>query len=203
MSEEFPPQAEHIREVESLVEVFASVVEGRSALYASSPLTTGQRAFDWHRRSGSLSGIALTKRDADAFRREVLEPNRVQAARFAQDLRQRTGRLVIDPTAVEDLPAWTQADYHVLWGRVIERYADVVVFRDGWQHSSGCAYEFFAACTSGSQLFREDLTPLAREEGRVLLADAVDENRARGISGEFLQRVLKALSEPAASDSER
>ncbi len=202
MSEEFPPRAEHLREIEILTEVLTSVVDGRSALYVSSPLTTGQRAFEWHRKNSGVTSLAQME-PHPAFRRDVMEPNRDEAARFTRDLRETSNRLVIDPTAVGDLPGWTQADYRVFWGRVIERYVETAVFRDGWQYSSGCAYEFLAASTAGAQLLNEDLTPLALEEGRALLADAVRESRTRGLPAEFLEHVLETLEETAMPHLDR
>jgi hypothetical protein len=198
---EFPPRPSHPDEIDILVEVLASLVEGRGAFYVSSPLTTGQRAFEWH-----LGGEGISKPRArlidDSFRREVIEPNREEAAGFARDLRRRTRRVVIDPTALRDLPDWIQADYQVLWARVIERYVEAVVFRDGWQFSSGCAYEFLAAHATGARLLREDLSRLSVEEAHALLAKAIDESRARGVTAHFLRRVLTAVGAAVATSSD-
>lgn len=117
-----------------MLEAFASVTEAKSAVYVSSPLTTGARAFEWHRRNG---GQAFVK--PDAFDPDVVEPNREEAAAFTRSLRRKTNRVVIDPTAMADIPGWTQSDYRYFWGRVIEEYWGEIVFRDGWQFSSGCS----------------------------------------------------------------
>jgi hypothetical protein len=199
MSEQFPPSSEHPREVAGMVLVFASVVDGRTATYVSSPLTTGLRAFEWHARvnpvvAGGVGGPEML--GAGDFRTEVIKPNREQAARYVRDLRSRTGRVVIDPTALEDVPGWSQGDYRHFWGRVIERYADTVVFRDGWEYSSGCTYEFLMAQNSGAAVLREDLEPLSLEAGRALLERALRENTAGGIPADFLRLVGEALSSP-------
>jgi hypothetical protein len=60
-----------------------------------------------------------------------------------------SARVVIDPSALDDVPGWTQADYRAFWGEVIERYAAEVIFRDGWSSSRGCAYEFLVAARAG------------------------------------------------------
>lgn len=193
LDQSFPPQAQHPEQIAILLEAFGSVIEARTAFYVSSPLTTGQRAFEWHLQNGG-SQIAQAE-PSSRFRREVIEPNREQTARYVRDLRKRTERVVIDPTALQDLPGWTQADYRVFWGRIIERYAETVVFRDGWQYSSGCAYEFLVALESGAHLLREDLTALALEEGKSFISRAIDEARKRGASDQFLQGVREALRE--------
>src|SRR4051794_16481374 len=108
-----------------LLEAFASVIDDRMAIYVSSPLTTGARAFEWHRNHAA----------ARSFAEDVIEPNREEAAAFARGLRQATARVVIDPTAMGDLPGWEQRDFRYFWGRVIVGYCSEVVFRDGWQFS--------------------------------------------------------------------
>ena len=189
----FPPHATRPDEIALLLEGLASVIEGRTATYVSSPLTTGQTAAEWHLRNGGRPAA-----DDEGFRRDVMEPNRTAAASYVRELRKTRG-VVIDPTAMGDLPGWTQPDYRYFWGRVIELYANEVVFRDAWQHSSGCAYEFFVALQSGASTIREDLTPLSLEDGQALVRAAVEECETRGVSAEFLRGVVEALGEVAAA----
>jgi hypothetical protein len=189
---EFPPKAEHPEHIVAAVAAFASVVEGRTAIYVSSPLTTGRRAFEWHlKKRGSQTQPRLA--DSNDFHEKVIEPNRVEAAAFVRKLREDRSRVIIDPTAMNDLAEWTQADYRVFWGRVIELYAAVVVFRDGWMFSSGCVYEFFVAWSSRAQLLSEDFAPLSVDQGRSLIAEALEVTREKGASTDFLGAVLDAL----------
>lgn len=200
MSQSFPPRPDHPRQVELLLEVFASVVEGRTAWYVSSPLTTGPRAFEWHRqnkRRNALDGRIVA---SDEFRRGVIEPNRTEAAAFVHKLRETRRRIVIDPTALEDLPEWSQADYRVFWGRVIEEFAEAVVFRDGWMYSSGCAYEFFVALSSRVHVLAESLSPLTLEQGRALIAEAAEQSRRGGVTSQFLEEIHQALISFAPPD---
>jgi hypothetical protein len=192
LSSGFPPRAERGAEIAVLLEGLASVVEGRTATYVSSPLTTGRTASEWHLRNGGRPAAE------DDFRRNVIEPNRTAAAAYVRELRKTRG-VVIDPTAMSDLPGWTQPDYRFFWGRVIELYANEVVFREGWEHSSGCAYEFFVALQSGASTLREDLTPLSLEDGQELVRAAVEECETRGVSAEFLRGVVDALGRLAAA----
>jgi hypothetical protein len=193
LSSGFPPQATRPKEIAIILEGVASVVEGRTATYVSSPLTTGQTASEWHLRNGSRAPAG-----DEGFRRDVIEPNRTAAAAYVRALRKTRG-VVIDPTAMGDLRGWTQPDYRFFWGRVIELYANEVVFRDGWQHSSGCSYEFFVAVQSGALTLREDLTRLALEDGQALVRAAVEECETRGVSAAFLRGVVAALGELAAA----
>ena len=191
MSVQFPPRPDHPEEVAKIAEAFAAVVEGRAALYVSSPLTTGQRFIDWR---GSTS--APDPRDVaypEAFRRAVFEPNRENAKAFVARLREERADVVINPTGLPDLEGWTQRDYRSLWGEVIRRYVRLVVFRNGWEYSDGCTYEFFVAARHGVSMVFENLSPMTAEEGLGLVGTAVDEKLATGASPEFAFAVLAAM----------
>ncbi|MBU2652607.1 MAG: hypothetical protein KKA81_16905, partial [Bacteroidetes bacterium] len=49
MSQEFPPQSDRQTEIEAIVSIFTSVIEGRSAYYVSTPMTTGKGSLEPHR----------------------------------------------------------------------------------------------------------------------------------------------------------
>lgn len=189
---EFPPQPEHPDQVAFLTEAFASVVIGRTAWYVSSPLTSGKRSLEWQSANRAL-GSSSQQRSED-FKKQVLAVNRTDAARFVESLRANKRTVVIDPTALADIPGWTQSDYRVLWAGVIRRYVSTVVFRDGWQHSNGCAWEFLTACLADRTLLREDLSQLVGMEARSKLEEAAAEVQAAG-SSTFLVAVLNALNE--------
>lgn len=191
----FPPEPHHEDDIEKLLEVFASVAEGREAVYVSSPLTTGRLRSEWHRSRDTSD--EEDSRDPEELRRHVLDPNRANARRFVRDLRQHLGRVVIDPLGLKDIPGWTQDDYRAFWSRVIEHYAGSVVFRAGWEYSSGCSFEFLAAVQGGAELLDENLKPLPVEEGRRLLQAAIQDNRSQGHPTSFLESVLAALNDHA------
>lgn len=189
---EFPPKATQVSDIDKLVMSLGCTIEGRSAIYVSSPLTTGRLAAEWH-ETNRQTKAAVSSEIANDFITDVVKVNRELAASYVRRLRSLESRVVVDPSALDDLPGWTQSDYRVLWGRVIEEYCEVVVFRDGWEHSSGCAYEFHVAVASNAHLVREDLTPLPMAAGRSLLLGATDEARRSGRSTAFLEGVLNAL----------
>jgi hypothetical protein len=188
--DEFPPQARHANEVALVSEGFASVVRGRAAWYVSSPLTSGELADEW-RRKNQNEGDPLRQSTADSFKREVLERNRIEAATFVEALRAREHRVVIDPTAVGAVTDWAQSDYRALWASVIQKYVATIVFRDGWQYSSGCAWEFLTGYHAHCGLVHQDLTSLGLDEARSLLASAIARHSLNGRS--FLTAVLHAL----------
>jgi len=188
----FPPVSSRTVEIDQLVGLFASVCDGRTAIYVSTPLTTGKRLSEWSTHSGR--GPAHPEYD-QGLRVHVVEPNRADARLFVADRRRATGRIVIDPGALDDVPGWTQNDYRAFWGRVIERYASTVVFREGWEHSSGCSYEFLVSLQTGAETFDAELRPLSAQRGLSLLRDAIDECDRTNSPAAFLSSVANALSQ--------
>jgi hypothetical protein len=77
---------------------------------------------------------------------------------------------------------------------VIERFANMVIFLDGWQFSSGCTYEFLRAAQTGLSTVADDGSPLTPDEGRDLIEKAIAEIRTVGASTLFLEGVLSDLS---------
>lgn len=189
----YPPRPIRCEDIEKLLELLRAVVTKRGALYVSAPITSGRRLTEWHIQSnGSLS--RLTKPDyQEEHLKKVVEPNRAHAAMSVLSLREKyPTHTVIDPTAVGDLKDWTQDDYRYFWGEVIIRYVSKVVFVDGWQFSSGCAYEFIVARRHGIETTDEEGRTIELEDGRRLLTEA-----ATGVSPEsafFLTEVLDDLS---------
>ena len=159
-----------------LLGVLGCAIEPRSAVYVSTPITTGRRFVEW--RAGAGAGLDP---DDPAYAYEhllhVIQPNRAHIAPVVESLRQRFPR-VIDPTAFEDVAGWEQHDYHGLWAGVIERFANQVVFAEGWTFSSGCVYELAAAIRAGIPLFEESGRPLAVDEAlasaRVAFGEVID-----------------------------
>ncbi len=198
-SVEFPPQALHPEQVGLLTDAFRTIASGRIVWYVSSPLTSGKRSIEWLMATQQPVGDPSELLSED-FKRTVLAVNRTDAASFVESLREREHRIVIDPTALPELPGWTQADYRVLWAAVIKRYVATVVFRDGWEYSNGCAWELLTAYVSNCRLLRENLSPLSVPEAKAMVEDAVAEPRTDS-GGTFLKSVLTALTQ-AVMDNE-
>ena len=171
------------------------MVVNHSAVYVSTPITSGRRFADWS--SGRDWKVDLSHPQTyQEFLREVLEPNNKHARKIIRQLRSLFPKTLIDPTSLNDIEGWTQDDYRVLWGRVIEQYSGSVVFLDGWEYSNGCAYEFLVAnqMTPRPSIVKESLEPLTFEEGTQLLKEALNELQRSKLATQFLQEVLNQLT---------
>jgi hypothetical protein len=112
---------------------------------------------------------------------------------MATKLRRETHGPVIDPTAVPDLPGWTQDDYRAFWAEVIRQFAKCVVFVDGWEYSSGCSYEFLVAQRLTIPCVDVERKPLDLEEGLARIQRAVSDYEANQIAPGILDRISADL----------
>ena len=142
----------------------------------------------------SETGLTELEPDyVDEHRRQVIEVNRAEVHPFIQALRCQLSVPVIDPTALDDLPGWTQPDYRHLWGRVIERYVDTAVFVYGWEYSSGCCYEFLVAKKAGVNTVDGEMNNISTTEGHALLTAAIGDYRRASISTDLIEEIKQQL----------
>jgi hypothetical protein len=178
-----------------------TVVPDRTGVYVSTPITSGRRLALWS--SNRHVEIDLSHPETYLeFKREVLEPNSEHARSIVKDLRNLFPKALIDPTALTDIDGWVQDDYRVLWGKVIELYANTVVFLDGWQYSNGCTYEFLVSnrVTPRPSILDERLQPLPLEDGICLVRFAIVELQKSKLPTRFLQQVVSELTKLRASE---
>lgn len=190
MTNEFPPQSGRGTEIEAILSAYNSIIAGRCAYYVSTPMTTGRASTDSQCVTGKGSGVPddLNRGQAGAIycRQDHLDE-------LVTRLRRVSSAPVIDPTAIMGLPDWTQSDYRVLSGRVIERYVQTVVFVDGWQYSLGCSYEFLVARRSGARTLTQELEEVSLGAGTRLISEAVNDLKVRGDGSSFLRAVATEL----------
>ena len=173
----------------------------RSAVYVSTPITTGPTFIDWLRRVGRDLEKG-SKEYLTALRAEVILPNTQRAARFLELLRWQHMGMIIDPTSLE-VPGWDQSTYHEFWRKVLERHARRVIFLNGWELSHGCTLEFETAQCLDLDCVDETLKPLSRDQGLQLIRSAAKQVRALGIDTSALeagcQRLQQVLPGPVSS----
>jgi len=130
----------------------------------------------------------------ERFRSDVVAANKARATSFVHTLREHRPELrpVISPTELAEIKNWTQSDYRYFWGRLIAAYAARVVFLDGWENSSGCAYEYLVAIEAAAVALDERLDPLPVAEAieKLELAAAHASQQA---TAPFLRAVQSAL----------
>lgn len=199
MISRYPLHSSREAEIERLLPVYASVIDDRQAFYVSAAITTGRRYVEWRRSDAYVADEASPAYRA-ALHHHVIGPNIAASRAIVAELRHRRG-VVIDPAGLPDVPGWSQPDYHVFWGRVIERFVGVVVFAPSWEYSNGCGYEFMVAQSCGCVTLDAQQRPLGRVRGRELIQHAIAEMQESGLATDFLQGVVRDLERIVSSEA--
>ena len=185
-------------EMGRLLAAIGCVVGERSVIYVSTPLTTGIRWAEWSGVPGAL------KPDDPEYGHElktaVVGPNRENARQFVHALRVRTPSPVVDPSALPDVPGWSQPDYRAFWAQVIQRYAHTVVFMDGWEYSHGCTYEYLVAVRSGAQTLNQDMAKITLSGAISLIGAAIQEFLKRAQPVDFLEEIVGGIESELATE---
>lgn len=172
---------------EALLSVFeCSGIKPNDATYVSTPITTGDLLIRWYEEHGD-------KGDRSDIRSAVVETNLATVRPLIQRIRTANpGVTVVEPASMRDIPGWAQPDYHSYWCAFVERFANRVVFNEGWQLSNGCAAEFATAALSGHELFNHRLEPMSVEEGVELIESSYQRLMSVGLDTTLLRRAAEA-----------
>ena len=174
---------------QSLLQDYRDRVGDQTAVYLSTPITTGPRLL------AAMSGASIPENDAflQNLRHEVMAENLLGVKPLRRRLNEtHRSSHVIDPTDL-DIDGWGQRDYHRFWVEVLRNFVAEVVFADGWQASTGCTLEYLVATDLGIPCFNSDLTPLGRTEGQELIKIAIGQIEAAGLDASIHRSVLDRL----------
>lgn len=196
-SESFPPRPTRPDQVHVLIAALGSVFPDRRAWYLSTPITTGERFAQFIAKMSPATGKDHWARE---HRTNVIEPNLRDAAIVASRLRDE-GKVVIAPAEFPDIEGWSQSDYRYAWGEVIRRFAGVVVFMDGWEYSSGCAYEFLTAVSTGAKTLAADMSVITYDTGTRELRTALTGHIPAVDERAFIEAVLRELESTSGGSS--
>jgi hypothetical protein len=169
------------------------VLIGRKGVYASTELTSGERAYALLAQNGFRATRELT----EANRGELLATNITAARRFADALRAHfAGTETVITPAPFLAPGWTQAEYLAFWEELIRTRVKAVYFNDAWELSNGCTFEFAVSREAGVPTFDARLRPISPEDGVTRIERAIADLEARGFDPERLRINLARLRAP-------
>jgi hypothetical protein len=159
-------------------------LNGEKGVYASSQLTTGDRAYELLHAHGLSNMRELDDQQKSA----LLKANIEEASEFAKLLRRRLepGSTIITPAPFA-APGWTQAEYLSFWELLIRTRVKTVYFSDRWQYSNGCTFEFAIACEERIPAFDEQLRLLSVKDGATLIETAIADLESRGFESQRLR----------------
>lgn len=161
-------------------------------VYASSPITTGKRMYQFFLRHKVDSIEALNKIDPTLYPEKIRKVNLVDGLLFGRTLRKDGYTSVIIP-GVFFAEGWTQEHYISLWEQVIIKFADAVHFNKDWQYSDGCVAEFWIALQHNKKLW-EGKKMLEPKEGLAKIQKAIEELDKKGISTKNLYNFYRRIA---------
>lgn len=149
--------------MDSLFGILKNLFSENEIVYMSTPINTGKRFIDWY----SLIGKDLTNNDEfneERFK-NVIKPNIQNAKDNVKKIREKTNKIVIDPTNFEnEMLGWSQDEFYEFWDRVIKTLVNYVIFLDGWEFSIGCCFEVLSAIESGIEIYSQNEKALTIED---------------------------------------
>ncbi len=114
--------------------------------YLTMPVTTGRRYYQAMDRHGVRTLVDLERAKPGALRDDVILPNVDESVALGRAIAARTGHVVVVPGVFEARKQrWTQAEYMVLWLRLITRDVECVHLSPDWEFSNGGAVEYARA----------------------------------------------------------
>lgn len=162
-------------------------------VYLSTPITTGRAFVTWRQMSGSQIDPSHPHYESQHYA-NVIALNLQRVPSLVAQLRARySGRLVIDPTSLEDISGWEQEDYLRFWCSLIEEYVAIAIFAEGWQFSTGCIGEFATALRFSAEIYSESFAPLSKHDGEHLIRAAIAEVEELSLDSEPLRLGLRAV----------
>lgn len=184
----YPPTSEDNATIKLLLQVYKTAVSDKSAIYISTPMTSGLRYME------AFANLPPDVKTLDPELRRLLYNQNCQHARSVAAMTRLhfPTSIVIDPTHIE-IPGWEQNDYLTFWRQVIVDCTSVVRFVNDWHYSNGCAYEYLVGALTNKVLIDEKEQTIHVHVGRDLIASAYEEHLRQGYDNEFLLNVVKSL----------
>lgn len=169
------------------VERLKEEANGRKILYVSTPVTGGQRLYQFLAEKGKKSVRELDPADNQQFVSNVIEKNCSAAGDLADSFRNED-TLVVDPSRLA-VNRWQQAEYLNHWLDVV-KIASGVVLQDGWELSEGCVHEARTAFSLGIPVCDARGQALTRETALQRLEASLARVREAGFEPPDLKEVL-------------
>lgn len=158
--------------MDSLFSILKNLFSENEIVYMSTPINTGKRFIDWY----YLKGKDLTNNDEfnEEKLKNVIKPNIQNAKDNAKKIREKTNKIVIDPTSFEnEMLSWSQDEFYKFWDIVIKSLVNYVILLDGWEFSIGCCFEALSAIERGIEIYSQNEKVLTIEDVIDKLNDSI------------------------------
>jgi hypothetical protein len=164
---------------------------GAEKVYISTPITGGNKLYDFLEAEHVHSKKELDPNDLPAYDKQVVTVNCKHAHRIASKLRNQ-GVCAVEPSSIQ-FPGWSQTLYNQNWTRVVNEvpFSKVIVC-DGWELSYGCLLEVRAALDKGIPVTDEHDHVIDKASALKKIADSSHHLVDKGFSVTHLSDALLA-----------
>jgi hypothetical protein len=123
------------------------LLNGENAIYCSSELTSGLRAFNEMRKQRVKTSAELKDKLGSEWFPKIFGPNIELANKFAESVRRaEDGKMLVITPAPLKVEDWGQPEYNGFWTELLHsKRIESVRFNEDWQYSNGCTTEFVEA----------------------------------------------------------
>jgi hypothetical protein len=123
------------------------VLNGENAIYCSSELTSGLRAFNEMQKQRVKTSTELKDKLGSEWFPKIFGPNIELANKFAESVRwAEDGKMLVITPAPLKVEGWGQPEYNGFWTELPHsKRIESVRFNEDWQYSNGCTTEFVEA----------------------------------------------------------
>lgn len=171
------------------MQAFAAIAL-HDAVYVACPVSSGRRELDLMVRLSLFDRDQLRDVHSALWYRDVLEPNKAEAAASVAAARKRyPGRSVINPSEFE-LDGLTQLGYDALCSEIIRQHVSHFVLADGWQFSRGARLEATLALELRLDVEDNSGRPLSPEQIANLMTEATTDLIASGCPDLIVEALL-------------
>ena len=126
------------------------------------------------------------------FDKTVVDENTKQLKLLASSIRAKTGKPVIDPSALTE-GSWKQEQWGEFWCQVISQFTEAVVLASEWEFSKGACSECLFALRRGFPVRLHDGSNIDFQRAIKDIRSAANEMRASGFNAEFFETLLSKV----------
>ncbi len=151
------------------------LLNGENAIYCSSELTSGLRAFDEMRKQRVKTGAELKAKLGSEWFPTIFGPNIELANKFAESVRRaEDGKMLVITPAPLKVEDWGQPEYNGFWTELLHsQRIESVRFNEDWQYSNGCTTEFVEAQAAEVHTLDVKREIITRDAAIELIATAI------------------------------
>jgi hypothetical protein len=178
-----------------MLAVYETVIADKHAIYCSGPITSGRLALEWFKNHPSQEHDidALPPMLRSEFNTIVVVENTSRLKLLASNLRRRTAKLVIDPSALPE-NEWKQELWREFWRDVIDRFVELIVLAPDWEFSKGACWECLFGLRTGISVKFCDDSEVDLRRAKECIGRAVKEMKNSGFRTQFFEELLETTA---------